>query len=81
MSWSMVYTAQALKDKQQFIQQGFGAVLQQTLQLLTSNPKQADCIKLIGDLTGAYSKTMIGNHCIVYQLISEQNTIKIIAIV
>jgi Txe/YoeB family toxin of Txe-Axe toxin-antitoxin module len=81
MSCSIVYTADALQDKQQFIKQGFSLELEQTIALLTSNPTQSDCVELVGDLAGAYSKTIIGNHCIVYQNIPEQDTIKILCIV
>lgn len=81
MSCTIVYTAEALQDKQQFIKQKFSAELEQTIAFLASNPTPSDCIELVGDLAGAYSKTIIGNHCIVYQNIPEQNTIKILCIV
>lgn len=78
MSWSIVYTAQALQDKRQFVEQGFGAELEQILFSLRTKP--TDGIELVGDLSGAWSKTIVAQHCIVYQLLSEQNIVKVVCI-
>ncbi len=74
----IVYTATALQNKQRIIAQGFETELQTTLHCLTVNPTQA--IKLVGDLSGAYSKTIIANHSVVYQFLPVQNIVKVVCI-
>lgn len=79
MSWSIVYTAAALQNKQQLTEQGFQTELEQTLHDVMANPNEG--IELVGDLAGAYSKTIIAQHCVVYQILPEQHVVKVICIV
>jgi Txe/YoeB family toxin of Txe-Axe toxin-antitoxin module len=70
---NIVYTPQAWQDKQNF---AFDSELQQALYSIKLQPKQA--IALVGDLAGAYSKTIIGNSCLIYQIVDDK--IKVLCI-
>jgi len=79
MSWSILYTPAALEDKLQLATLGFNQVFEQVLQQLQAQPQTGTA--LVADLAGAYHKTIIGQHAIIYQPITEQKIIKILAIV
>lgn len=77
--WSIVYMPAALEDKKQLVSLGLKPVLNSALQQLQAQPQSGTA--LVADLAGAYHKTLIGQHAIIYQPIFEQKTIKILAIV
>jgi len=59
---------------------GLRPKVEQLLQLLRENPYQTppNYERLIGDLDGAYSRRINIQHRLVYQIIKEEKTIKII---
>lgn len=80
MSWRLVYTKQAQKDAKKLASSGLKAKAQELLQLLSEDPyrKPPPFEKLIGDLSGAYSRRINIQDRIVYQVIEASSTIKVL---
>jgi Txe/YoeB family toxin of toxin-antitoxin system len=80
MTWSLLFTKQAQKDAKKIEQVGLRKKVQRLLDILAENPFQNSppYEKLIGDLDGAYSRRINVQHRLVYQVLEEQNTIKIL---
>ena len=80
MSWELVFTKQAQKDAKKLSRAGLKKKAQVLLEVITENPFQnpPPYEKLIGDLKGAYSRRINIQHRLVYQVLKQENTIKVI---
>ena len=80
MSWVVVFTKQARKDANKLSSSGFRSKAEALIQILRDNPYQVPppYEKLIGDLAGAYSRRINIQHRIVYQILDDEKTVKII---
>ena len=80
MTWLLLYTKQAKKDARRIEQVGLREKVQQLLDILAENPFQnpPPYEKLVGDLVGAYSRRINIQHRLVYQVLEEQRTVKIL---
>ncbi len=80
MSWQLVFTRQAQKDAKKLSASGLRSKAGELLEILKKNPfKQPPPFeKLMGDLSGAYSRRINIQHRLVYQVIKDIKTIKII---
>ncbi|MCJ7440195.1 MAG: Txe/YoeB family addiction module toxin [Thermoanaerobaculaceae bacterium] len=80
MKWRLVYTRQAQKDAKKLSAAGLRPKAQKLLDLLAENPFKTPprFEKLLGDMTGAYSRRINIQHRLVYQVIEEKKVIKII---
>ena len=80
MSWRVVFTRQAQKDAKRLAQAGLRAPAERILAVLRSNPFQSPprFEKLLGDLSGAYSRRLNLQHRIVYQVYEQEKTVKVI---
>jgi Txe/YoeB family toxin of toxin-antitoxin system len=80
VSWKLVYTKTAQKDAQKIAASGLKAKAQTLLVLLAENPLQTPppCEKLVGDLSGAYSRRINIQHRLVYQILTEEHTVKVL---
>ncbi|OGT42378.1 MAG: toxin of toxin-antitoxin system [Gammaproteobacteria bacterium RIFCSPHIGHO2_12_FULL_37_34] len=80
MTWKIIFTKQAQKDAKRLASAGFKPKAEALLSLLKSNPFKnlPPYEKLIGDLTGAYSRRINIQHRLVYQIYLKEKTIKII---
>ncbi len=80
MSWRIVFTKQAQKDARKLSASGLKAKAEAIIQILRENPYQTPprFEKLVGDLAGAYSRRINIQHRMVYQVLDEEKTIKII---
>ncbi len=80
MSWELVYTKQAQKDAKKLTASGLKKKAKELLELIKENPYQnpPPYEKLVGDLSGAYSRRINIQHRLVYQVYEEENIIKII---
>ena len=80
MTWALVYTKQAQKDALKLASAGLkekAKVLLNTVQLNPfQNPPPYE--KLVGDLSGAYSRRINIQHRLVYQVLEEQKTVKVL---
>ncbi|MDP3857482.1 MAG: Txe/YoeB family addiction module toxin [Stagnimonas sp.] len=80
MSWALVYTKQASKDAKKIATSGLKAKTQELLVILASNPFQnpPPYEKLVGDLSGAYSRRINIQHRLVYQVLAAERTVKVL---
>ncbi len=80
MSWNIVFTKQAQKDAKKIAASILKPQTQRLLDILAINPFQnpPPYEKLVGDLSGAISRRINIQHRIVYQVYTEENTIKVI---
>ena len=80
MSWEIVFSKHAQKDAQKLAAAGLKDKAIALLETLKSNPFQnpPPYEKLIGDLSGAYSRRINIQHRLVYQVIDELRTVKIL---
>jgi Txe/YoeB family toxin of toxin-antitoxin system len=80
--WSVVYAKQALKDAKKLKAGGLKdkAQAQGLLRLLQDDPFQnpPPFEKLVGDLSGAYSRRINIQHRLVYEVFSEQRTVRVL---
>ena len=80
MSWRIVYTKQAQKDATKLVAAGLKPKAEKLLDILQTNPYQnpPPYEKLVGDLSGVLSRRINIQHRLVYQVIKEQKTVKVI---
>ena len=80
MDWKIVYTKQAQKDAKKLASAGLKKKAQNLLEILKENPYQnlPPYEKLVGDLSGAYSRRINIQHRLVYQVYKEEKIIKVI---
>ena len=80
MSWKLVYTRQAQKDAQRLKAAGLKQKAQQLLDILAENPFQnpPPYEKLVGDLAGACSRRINIKHRLVYQVLEDAHTVKVL---
>jgi len=80
VSWELVYTKQAQKDAKKLSASGLKQKTQELLSVLKVNPFQnpPPYEKLMGDLSGAYSRRINIQHRIVYQVLEEEKIIKVL---
>lgn len=78
--WRIVYTKQAQKDAKMIAAAGLRPKAEKLLLILSRNPFQTPppYEKLCGDLSGAYSRRINIHHRLVYQVIGEVRTVKVI---
>ena len=80
MSYNLVFTKQARKDAKKLSSSGLRPQAEKLLDIIQANPFKTPppYEKLVGDLTGAYSRRINIQHRLVYQIIQDQETIKVI---
>lgn len=80
MSWRVVFTKQAQKDARKIARAGLKTQAIRLIEILKNDPYYATppYEKLLGDLTGAYSRRINIQHRLVYQVLDEIKTVKII---
>lgn len=80
MSWRLVFTKQARKDAGKIARSGLKPQASRLLDILRTDPYQCPppYEKLVGDLAGAYSRRISIQHRLVYQILDDLRTVKII---
>jgi len=80
VSWRIVFTKQAKKDAKKLAAAGLRPKAEELLDILRQNPFQTPprYEKLIGDLSGAYSRRINIQHRLVYQVYEDEMTVKIL---
>ena len=80
VKWRIVYTRQAQKDAKRIAGVGLRTKAEQLLEILSNTPFQTPppYEKLVGDLSGAYSRRINIQHRLVYQILKEIRTVKVI---
>ena len=80
MSWRIVFTKKAQKDAKKLSASNLKEKAEAIIQILRKDPYQIPppYEKLVGDLSGAYSRRINIQHRVVYQIIDNENTVKVI---
>ena len=80
MSWRLVYTKQSTRDAKKIASGGLKPKAQRLLDLIKEDPYRTPppFEKLVGDLTGAYSRRINIQHRLVYQVYEKELIIKVI---
>ncbi len=80
VSWQLVFAKHAQKDAQKLAASGLKTKAQELLAIVKANPFQnpPPYEKLVGDLSGAYSRRINIQHRIVYEVQQSDKTIKVL---
>jgi Txe/YoeB family toxin of toxin-antitoxin system len=80
VKWRIVYTMQAQRDARKIATAGLRQQAEKLLNVLSRNPFQTPppYEKLLGDLSGSYSRRINIEHRLVYQVLKEIRTVKVI---
>lgn len=80
MSWRVVFTKQAQKDAKKLSASGLKTKAEKLLGVLAENPyqKPPPYEKLVGDLAGTCSRRINIQHRLVYQVLEEIRTVKVL---
>ena len=80
VTWRLVYTRQAQKDARRLAEAGLKDKAVALLEILEANPFQSPppFEKLVGDLSGAYSRRINIQHRLVYQVLVDERVVKVL---
>jgi len=80
VSWRLIFTKQAQKDAKKIAASGLKNKAEDIIKILRENPFQTPppFEKLVGDLSGAYSRRINIQHRLVYQIIDDEKAVKVI---
>ena len=80
MNWQLVYTKQAQKDAKKLTAAGLQRKAEELLRVISENPFKTPppYEKLVGDLSGAYSRRINIQHRLVYQVNKEEKIVKVL---
>ena len=78
--WQLYYTKQAQKDARKLASSGLQNKAQELLAIIQADPYQnpPPYEKLVGDLSGAYSRRINIQHRLVYQVLEKEKSIKVL---
>lgn len=80
MSWRLAFTKQAQKDAKRLAAAGLRPKAQMLLDVLQEDPFRTPppFEKLVGDLSGAYSRRINIQHRLVYQVLVDEHVVKVL---
>jgi Txe/YoeB family toxin of toxin-antitoxin system len=80
VTWTVVYTRHAQKDAKKLASSGLRDKVQYLLDILATDPFQTPprYEKLVGDLAGSYSRRINIQHRLVYQVLEDEHTVKVL---
>ncbi|MFA5183807.1 MAG: Txe/YoeB family addiction module toxin [Syntrophales bacterium] len=78
--WQIIYTKHAQKDSKKIIESGLKEKAKNLISILEKDPfkNPPPYEKLIGDLSGAYSRRINIQHRLVYQVFEDENIVRIL---
>ena len=80
VEWKVVFTKQAQKDAKKLVAAGLKEKAESLLKVLRENPFKSPppFEKLVGDLSGVYSRRITIQHRLVYQVYEKEKIVKVI---
>jgi len=80
VNWEVVYFKQAMKDARKLVASGLKPKAQELLAVLADDPfkNPPPFEKLVGDLAGAYSRRINIQHRIVYEVFTNEKTVRVL---
>jgi toxin YoeB len=78
--WRVVFTRQAQKDAKKLSAAGLRPKAEELIEILRDNPYMTPppFEKLLGDLSGAFSRRINFQHRLVYQILDDEKVVKVI---
>ena len=78
--WRVIFTEQAQKDAKKLSAAGLRPKAEEPIEILRENPytKPPPFEKLLGDLSGAFSRRINIQHRLVYQILDDEKVVKVI---
>ena len=78
--WQLYYTKKAQKDARKLVSSGLKNKAQEQLKIIEQDPYQnpPPYEKLVGDLSGAYSRRINIQHRLVYQVLAKEKLVKVL---
>ena len=78
--WRVVYTPQARRDARKIARTGLRPQAEKLLAILARDPFEAPprFEKLVGQLSGAFSRRINIQHRLVYQVLENEKTVKVL---
>ena len=79
-AWRVVFTPQARRDARKLDRAGLRPQAERLLEILSRDPFETPprFEKLVGDLAGACSRRINIQHRLVYQVLEEERTVKVL---
>ncbi len=80
MSWRIIYTRQAKEDAKRLSRSGLKPQVTRPLDILREDPYRSPppYEKLLGDLSGACTRRINIQHRMIYQILDDIKTVKVI---
>jgi toxin YoeB len=80
VSYKVVFTKSAQKDAKKLSGAGLKSNAEKLLEILKENPYKSSppYEKLLGNLSGAYSRRINIQHRLVYQVLEDERTVKVL---
>lgn len=78
--WEIVFTKEAVKDAKKIVKANLQPKAEKLLEVLRANPLQNPprYEKLVGDLTGFYSRRINIQHRLIYEIHSKEKIVKVV---
>ena len=79
-SWEVVFTRQAVRDAKKLAKTGLKEKAQSLLTVIAEDPFRSPppFEKLVGDLSGAFSRRINIQHRLVYEVLTELRTVRVL---
>jgi Txe/YoeB family toxin of toxin-antitoxin system len=80
VTWRLLFTKQAREDAKKLAAAGLKPSAQGLLAVLEADPAQSPppFEKLVGDLSGAYSRRITIQHRLVYQVLADEHVVTVL---
>jgi Txe/YoeB family toxin of toxin-antitoxin system len=80
VSWRVVYAKQAVKDAKKLTESGLADKTKLLIALLEQDPfaSPPPFEKLVGDLSGAYSRRITIQHRLLYEVFAAEKTVRVL---
>ena len=78
MKWQVILSKQAKKDAQKIASSGLKPQAKALLEILQNNPYCPPYEKLVGNLTGYYSRRINIQHRLVYEIWEEEKIVRVL---
>lgn len=78
MKWQIILSKQAKKDAKKIASSGLKSQTQALLEILQDNPYRPPYEKLVGNLTGYYSRRINIQHRLVYEVLEAEKVVRVL---
>ncbi|MGL6339652.1 MAG: Txe/YoeB family addiction module toxin [Waterburya sp.] len=79
MKWQVILSKQARKDSKKIASSGLKPQAETLLEILQNNPYQPPFEKLVGNLTGYYSRRINIQHRLIYEIYESERIVRVLS--